>query len=39
MAKKKLTARKARKILKHGKVHGKKLTARQRRSMGAKSNG
>jgi len=32
-----ISKKKARKISKHGKVRGKKLTARQRRFMGAKS--
>jgi hypothetical protein len=32
-----VTPRKARKILRHGKVHGKKLTGKQRRFFGAKS--
>lgn len=36
---KKLTKAKARKILKDGKVHGKKLTPKQRRFMGAKASG
>lgn len=31
------TKAKARKILKHGRVRGKKLTAKQKRFMGAKS--
>lgn len=35
----KLTQKKAKKILKHGTVHGKKLTARQRRFMGARAGG
>ncbi len=35
----KLTKAKAKKILKHGKVRGKKLTAKQRRFMGAKASG
>jgi hypothetical protein len=39
VAKKLLTKSKARKILKHGKVRGKKLTARQRRFMGARASG
>jgi hypothetical protein len=36
---KKLTARKAKKILKEGKVHGKPLTERQRRFFGAVAGG
>lgn len=39
MAKKKLTKAKARKILRHGEVHGKKLTPPQRRFMGARASG
>ncbi len=35
---KKLTKAKARKILKDGKVHGKKLTTKQRKFFGARSN-
>lgn len=34
-----LTKAKAKKILKHGSVRGKKLTARQRRFMGARAGG
>jgi hypothetical protein len=34
-----LTKRKARKILKHGKVRGKKLTKKQRGLMGARAAG
>lgn len=33
----KLSPQKARKILRHGKVHGKKLTAKQRKFMGARA--
>lgn len=32
-----LTKKKAKKILKHGKVKGKKLTSKQRRFFGARS--
>jgi len=39
MASKKLTKRKARKILRHGTVHGKPLTAKQKRFMGARAGG
>ncbi len=39
MAKKKLTAKKAKKILKHGKVHGKPLTKKQKGLMGAVAGG
>ena len=39
MAKHKLTKAKAKKILEHGSVHGKKLTPRQRRFMGARAGG
>lgn len=35
----KLSKTKAKKILKHGKVHGKKLTSKQRGFMGAKASG
>jgi hypothetical protein len=35
---KKLTKAKAKKILKHGSVKGKKLSKRQKRFFGAKSN-
>ena len=35
---KKLTKKKAREILKHGSVHGKKLTNKQKRFFGARSN-
>jgi len=34
-----LTQAKARKILRHGSVHGKKLTAKQKRFMGARAGG
>lgn len=34
-----LTGTKAKKILKHGSVHGKKLTAKQRGYMGARAGG
>lgn len=34
-----LAKKKARKILSHGKVRGKKLTGKQRRFMGAKAGG
>ena len=34
-----LTQRKAKKILKHGSVRGKPLTAKQKRFMGARSSG
>ncbi len=34
-----LTKRKARKILRHGKVRGKRLSARQRGFMGARAGG
>jgi hypothetical protein len=37
--KKSLTAHKARKILRDGSVRGKKLTARQKRFMGAVAGG
>lgn len=36
---KKLTKRKAAKILEHGEVRGKKLTAKQRRFFGARASG
>ena len=36
---KKLTKAKAKKILKHGEVKGHKLTAKQRRFMGARAGG
>ena len=36
MAGKKLTSSKAKKILKHGKVRGKKLTKKQKGYMGSK---
>ena len=36
---KKLTKHKARKILGHGEVRGKKLTSKQRRFFGAKASG
>ena len=39
MADKKLTPRKAKKILRHGKVHGKPLTGPQKRFMGARAGG
>ena len=39
MAGKKLTPRKAKKILKHGEVHGKPLTQKQRGFMGARAGG
>jgi len=42
MAKKcghKLTRAKAKKILRHGKVRGKKLTPKQKRFMGARAGG
>lgn len=35
----KLTAKKAKKILKHGSVRGHKLTVRQKRFMGARAGG
>lgn len=35
----KITKTKAKKILKHGEVRGKKLTSKQRRFMGAKAGG
>ena len=35
----KLTKAKAKKILKHGSVRGHKLTARQKRFMGARAGG
>lgn len=34
-----LTSAKAKKILKDGKVHGKKLTSKQRKFMGARASG
>lgn len=34
-----LTAKKAKKILKHGSVKGHKLTAKQKRFMGARAGG
>jgi hypothetical protein len=37
--KKKLTVAKAKKILRDGKVHGKPLTARQKRFFGARAGG
>ena len=36
---KKLTKKKAKKILTHGEVHGKKLTAKQRKFFGARAGG
>lgn len=39
MPHKKLTKSKAKKILRHGSVRGKKLTAKQRRFMGARAGG
>jgi len=39
MTKKKITPAKARKILHHGSVRGHKLSARQRRFMGARASG
>ena len=36
---KKLSKHKARKILRHGKVHGKRLTPKQKRFMGARASG
>ena len=42
MAKKcrhKLTQAKAKKILRHGEVHGKRLTPKQKRFMGARAGG
>jgi hypothetical protein len=36
---KKLTRKKARKILKDGSVRGKKLTAKQKRFLGARASG
>lgn len=39
MAGKKVSKAKAKKILKDGKVRGKKLTAKQRRFFGAKAGG
>jgi len=36
---KKLTSDKAKEILKHGKVHGKKLTKKQRGFFGARAGG
>lgn len=36
---KKLTQKKAKKILKHGKVHGKDLTKKQKGFMGARAGG
>jgi hypothetical protein len=39
MAKKKLTKAKAKKILRHGKVHGKKLTKKQKGFFGARAGG
>ncbi|KKN45755.1 hypothetical protein LCGC14_0679780 [marine sediment metagenome] len=36
---KKLTKAKAREILRDGKVHGKKLTAKQKRFLGARTGG
>ena len=35
----KLTVKKAKKILKHGSVRGKKLTSKQRGFMGARAGG
>jgi hypothetical protein len=35
----KLTKKKAKKILSHGSVRGKKLTGKQKRFMGAKAGG
>jgi hypothetical protein len=35
----KVSKAKARKILRHGKVHGKKLTGKQRRMFGARAGG
>lgn len=37
--KKKLTKRKARKILRHGSVRGRRLTAKQKRFFGARVGG
>lgn len=39
MAKKKLTKAKAKKILKHGKVHGEPLTKKQKGFFGARAGG
>ena len=39
MAKKKLTRKKARKILRHGSVRGKKLTKKQKGFFGARAGG
>jgi len=39
MAKRKLTKAKAKKILEHGSVRGHKLTAKQKRFMGARAGG
>jgi len=39
MPKKKLTTAKAKKILKHGEVHGKPLTKKQKAFMGAVAGG
>lgn len=39
MAKKKLTKAKAKKILSHGSVRGKKLTPKQKRLFGARAGG
>ena len=39
MARKKLTQRKARKILRHGEVHGKPLTKKQAGFFGARAGG
>lgn len=39
MAKKKVSKRKAKKILRHGRVRGKKLTKKQRGFFGARAGG
>jgi S-adenosylhomocysteine hydrolase len=36
---KKLTSKKAKKILRHGSVQGQKLTPKQKRFMGARASG